>query len=296
MNPSTTAHQLTFVAISLALHALIVMLGVTFPGMLFFIQLYLPLFSLVAIFMLGYRFQFVYVVSTFVLSFLLFPDITHLIFYILPSVILGSMLGILLKVKKNFFEISYIAIAIQAGIIALTIWLSNVLLETNILRIFYQLLGISLHPLLDRLNPLVIFIFAIIEVTITLLLIFPFLKRFQIIVHYQVPLTPLLYYSNLSLIVIGLVNIFIIPEISLIVLPPILFMTIYLYIYFFTRPTSTSSYLLLGALFLFPLVNAFASSYLSQGLQILSVYFLALPPIFIHHKKSIRILNENVLI
>ena len=296
MNPSTTAHQLTFVAISLALHALIVMLGVTFPGMLFFIQLYLPLFSLVAIFMLGYRFQFVYVVSTFVLSFLLFPDITHLIFYILPSVILGSILGILLKVKKNFFEISYIAIAIQAGIIALTIWLSNVLLETNILRIFYQLLGISLHPLLDRLNPLVIFIFAIIEVTITLLLIFPFLKRFQIIVHYQVPLTPLLYYSNLSLIVIGLVNIFIIPEISLIVLPPILFMTIYLYIYFFTRPTSTSSYLLLGALFLFPLVNAFASSYLSQGLQILSVYFLALPPIFIHHKKSIRILNENVLI
>ena len=208
MNPSTTAHQLTFVAISLALHALIVMLGVTFPGMLFFIQLYLPLFSLVAIFMLGYRFQFVYVVSTFVLSFLLFPDITHLIFYILPSVILGSILGILLKVKKNFFEISYIAIAIQAGIIALTIWLSNVLLETNILRIFYQLLGISLHPLLDRLNPLVIFIFAIIEVTITLLLIFPFLKRFQIIVHYQVPLTPLLYYSNLSLIVIGLVNIF----------------------------------------------------------------------------------------
>jgi hypothetical protein len=296
MNPSTTAHQLTFVAISLSLHALFVMLGVTFPGMLFFIQLYLPLFSLVAIFMLGYRFQFVYVVSTFILSFLLFPDMTHLIFYILPSVILGSMLGILLKVKKNFFEISYIAIAIQAAIIALTIWLSNVLLETNILRIFYQLLDISLHPLLYRLNPLVIFIFAVIEVTITLLLIFPFLKRFQIIVHYQVPLTPLLYYSHLSLIVIGLVNIFIIPEISLIVLPLILFMTIYLYIYFFTRPTSTSSYLLLAALFLFPLVNAFVSSYLSQGLQILSVYFLALPPIFIHHKKSIRILNENVLI
>jgi hypothetical protein len=296
MKPSSSTQQLTFVAVSLSLHALFVMLGITFPGLMFITQLYLPLFSLVAIFILGYRFQLVYVLSTFLLSFLLFSDLTHLIFYVLPSVILGSFLGILLKVKKNFLEISYIAISIQAGIIWLTIWISNALFDTNILRIFYQILGISVHPFLYRLNPLVIFMFAIIEVTITLLLIFPFLKRFQIIVHYQIPLTRFLYYSHLSLIVIGMVNIFLLPDISLVVLPPIIFMSIYLYIYFLTRPTSTSTYILLGALFFFPLVNALLFNFLSQGFQILSVYFLVLPPIFIHHKKSIRIFNKNVLI
>lgn len=296
MKPTKSSHQLTFVALSLSLHALFVMLGVTFPGLLFVIQLYLPLFSLIAIYMLGFRYQLVYIVATIALSFLLFPDIMHLIFYILPSIILGTFLGILLRMKKNFLEISFIAISIQAGIIWLTIWISTAIFETNILRIFYQLLGIVIHPLLYRLNPLVVFIFSIIEVAVTLLLIFPFLTRFKITVDYKVPLTPFLHYIHITLIISGLISIFFAPEISLFVLPPILFITIYLYLYLLTRPTSNSTYILLGALFFFPFVNALLSGFLSQGFQILSVYFLVLPPIFLHHKKSIRILKKNVLI
>lgn len=296
MKPIKSTQQLTFVSLSLSLHAFFVMLGITFPGLFFLIQLYLPLFTLLAVYVLSFRFQVVYIIATLGLSFLLFPDLTQIIFYILPSVILGYFLGFFLQIKKNFLEIAFISISIQAGIIWLTIFFSNALFETNILRILYQLLSIADHPSLYRLNPLVIFIFSIIQVTMTLLLIFPFLKRFNVYVEYKVPLTPLLLKSHVLFIAIGIASAFIYPQLSFIVLPPVAYLTVYLYIYLFTRPTQYSTYVLLGALLIFPIFNALLSGFLSSGMQILTVYFLTLPPLFFDHKKSIRILNKNVLI
>jgi hypothetical protein len=291
MKPLKSTHQLTFVAISLSLHAFFVMLSITFTGFFFIIQLYLPLFTLLATYMLKFRFQVVYIIAAFALSFLLFPDITQLIFYILPSVVLGFFLGYLLSINRNFLEIAFVSISIQAGIIWSTIIFSNLFFDTNILRIFYQLLGIVGHPLLYRLNPLVIFIFSILEVMMTLLLIFPFLRRFNIVVEYKVPLTPFLFQSHLVFITIGILSAFLFPQLSVIVFPPVVFLTVYLYMYLFTRPTKYSTYVLLGAIFIFPLFNGLVSGFLSSGMQILSSYFLVIPPILFDHKKSIRILN-----
>jgi hypothetical protein len=226
----------------------------------------------------------------------LFGDVAQLFFYVLPSILLGYTIGILLKMNRNFLEIAYLSISVQGGILWFSLWLSNLFFDTNILRILYQLMGIENHALLYRLNPLLLFVFSILQVMMTFLVLYPFLKRFQIELHYVIPPTMLLYQFHVSFIGFGLLGIVFAPLLSMIVLPPIVFLSVYLYIYLFTRPTRFSTIILLGALFIFPFINAGLSMVLNQGYQVLSIYFLAVIPLFFHHKKSLRILSKNALI
>jgi len=296
MKTFTSTQQLAYMSLSLAMHAIFLSLGLWLPGIFFILQLYLPIFTLISIYLLKSHYHVVYIVSTFILSFILFGDLGQLLFYVLPSVLLGYTLGILLKLNRNFLEIAYLSISVQGGILWLSLWLSNIFFNTNILRILYQLIGIQDHPYLFRLNPLLLFIFSILQVMMTFLVLFPFLKRLQINLQYVIPPTPLLYQFHITFIVIGIVGALVFPLLSMIVLPPIVFLSVYLYMYFFTRPTRYSTFFLLGALFVHPFVNAGLSVLLSQGYQVLSIYFLVLIPLFFHHKKSLRISPKNALI
>ena len=117
MKTFTSTQQLAYMSLSLAMHAIFLSLGLWLPGIFFILQLYLPIFTLISIYLLKSHYHVVYIISTFILSFILFGDLGQLLFYVLPSVLLGYTLGILLKLNRNFLEIAYLSISVQGGIL-----------------------------------------------------------------------------------------------------------------------------------------------------------------------------------
>jgi hypothetical protein len=279
------------------LQLLFLWLNQLYPFIGYWFTFLLPIFTILVLLSSTWRGLLIYAFTS-ILLILLFiqPAIETILFYWLPSFILGIGYVIGLKNKATLFSMVLFLSLIQLVVLYLLRMFSLFLYEVDLLSFIYLVLGLSDVDNVYLLNPMMLYAIALLQIILSLGLMIPVMERFGIHLPYQLMLTRIEVYAFLGIFLISLISVGFAPQLSLFALGPLTLLSVYSYLYFFMRPVRFAAYPLLMGLVLYPFVNAFFSDILQGPYRILSVIFIAIIPLALMMYKSLTQKKKNALI
>jgi hypothetical protein len=289
--------QITWIAMVVVLQLLFLWLNQLYPFIGYWFTFLLPIFTILVLLSSTWRGLLIYAFTS-ILLILLFiqPAIETILFYWLPSFILGIGYVIGLKNKATLFSMVLFLSLIQLVVLYLLRMFSLFLYEVDLLSFIYLVLGLSDVDNVYLLNPMMLYAIALLQIILSLGLMIPVMERFGIHLPYQLMLTRIEVYAFLGIFLISLISVGFAPQLSLFALGPLTLLSVYSYLYFFMRPVRFAAYPLLMGLVLYPFVNAFFSDILQGPYRILSVIFIAIIPLALMMYKSLTQKKKNALI
>ena len=289
--------QITWIAMVVVLQLLFLWLNQLYPFIGYWFTFLLPIFTILVLLSSTWRGLLIYAFTSMLLILLFIqPAIETILFYWLPSFILGIGYVIGLKNKATLFSMVLFLSLIQLVVLYLLRTFSLFLYEVDLLSFIYLVLGLNDVDNVYLLNPMMLYAIALLQIILSLGLMIPVMERFGIHLPYQLMLTRIEVYAFLGIFLISLVSVGFAPQLSLFALGPLTLLSVYSYIYFFMRPVRFAAYPLLMGLVLYPFVNAFFSDILQGPYRILSVIFIAIIPLALMMYKSLTQKKKNALI
>lgn len=289
--------QITWIAMVVVLQLLFLWLNQLYPFIGYWFTFLLPIFTILVLLSSTWRGLLIYAFTSMLLILLFIqPAIETILFYWLPSFILGIGYVIGLKNKATLFSMVLFLSLIQLVVLYLLRTFSLFLYEVDLLSFIYLVLGLNDVDNVYLLNPMMLYAIALLQIILSLGLMIPVMERFGIHLPYQLMLTRIEVYAFLGIFLISLVSVGFAPQLSLFALGPLTLLSVYSYIYFFMRPVRFAAYPLLMGLVLYPFVNAFFSDILQGPYRILSVIFIAIIPLALMMYKSFTQKKKNALI
>jgi hypothetical protein len=289
--------QITWIAMVVALQLLFLWLNQLYPFIGYWFTFLLPIFTILVLLSSTWRGLLIYAFTSMLLILLFIqPAIETILFYWLPSFILGIGYVIGLKNKATLFSMVLFLSLIQLVVLYLLRMFSLFLYEVDLLSFIYLVLGLSDVDNVYLLNPMMLYAIALLQIILSLGLMIPVMERFGIHLPYQLMLTRIEVYAFLGIFLLSLISVGFAPQLSLFALGPLTLLSVYSYLYFFMRPVRFAAYPLLMGLVLYPFVNAFFSDILQGPYRILSVIFIAIIPLALMMYKSLTQKKKNALI
>jgi hypothetical protein len=289
--------QITWIAMVVVLQLLFLWLNQLYPFIGYWFTFLLPIFTILVLLSSTWRGLLIYAFTSMLLILLFIqPAIETILFYWVPSFILGIGYVIGLKNKATLFSMVLFLSLIQLVVLYLLRTFSLFLYEVDLLSFIYLVLGLNDVDNVYLLNPMMLYAIALLQIILSLGLMIPVMERFGIHLPYQLMLTRIEVYAFLGIFLISLVSVGFAPQLSLFALGPLTLLSVYSYIYFFMRPVRFAAYPLLMGLVLYPFVNAFFSDILQGPYRILSVIFIAIIPLALMMYKSFTQKKKNALI
>jgi hypothetical protein len=289
--------QITWIAMVVVLQLLFLWLNQLYPFIGYWFTFLLPIFTILVLLSSTWRGLLIYAFTSMLLILLFIqPAIETILFYWLPSFILGIGYVIGLKNKATLFSMVLFLSLIQLVVLYLLRMFSLFLYEVDLLSFIYLVLGLSDVDNVYLLNPMMLYAIALLQIILSLGLMIPVMERFGIHLPYQLMLTRIEVYAFLGIFLISLISVGFAPQLSLFALGPLTLLSVYSYLYFFMRPVRFAAYPLLMGLVLYPFVNAFFSDILQGPYRILSVIFIAIIPLALMMYKSLTQKKKNALI
>jgi hypothetical protein len=219
-----------------------------------------------------------------------------ILFYWLPSFLLGIGYVIGLRSKATLFSMVLFLSLIQLGVLYGLRMVSLFLYEVDLLSILYLFFNLTDVHNIFLLNPMILYAIALLQIILSLGLLIPVLEKFNIQLPYQLMLTRIEVYAFFVIFIISLISVGFAPQLSLFALGPLTLLSVYSYLYFLMRPVRFAAYPLLMGLILYPFVNAYFSNILQGPYRILSVIFIAIIPLTLMMYKSFTQKKKNALI
>jgi hypothetical protein len=289
--------QITWIAMVVVLQLLFLWLNQLYPFIGYWFTFLLPIFTILVLLSSTWRGLLIYAFTSMLLILLFIqPAIETILFYWLPSFILGIGYVIGLKNKATLFSMVLFLSLIQLVVLYLLRMFSLFLYEVDLLSFIYLVLGLSDVDNVYLLNPMMLYAIALLQIILSLGLMIPVMERFGIHLPYQLMLTRIEVYAFLGIFLLSLISVGFAPQLSLFALGPLTLLSVYSYLYFFMRPVRFAAYPLLMGLVLYPFVNAFFSDILQGPYRILSVIFIAIIPLALMMYKSLTQKKKNALI
>jgi hypothetical protein len=289
--------QITWIAMVVVLQLLFLWLNQLYPFIGYWFTFFLPIFTILVLLSSTWRGLLIYAFTSMLLILLFIqPAIETILFYWLPSFILGIGYVIGLKNKATLFSMVLFLSLIQLVVLYLLRMFSLFLYEVDLLSFIYLVLGLSDVDNVFLLNPMMLYAIALLQIILSLGLMIPVMERFGIHLPYQLMLTRIEVYAFLGIFLLSLISVGFAPQLSLFALGPLTLLSVYSYLYFFMRPVRFAAYPLLMGLVLYPFVNAFFSDILQGPYRILSVIFIAIIPLALMMYKSLTQKKKNALI
>jgi hypothetical protein len=289
--------QMTWIAMVGVLQLLFLWLNQLYPLVGYWFTFLLPIFTILVLLSSTWRGLVIYLFTSLLLVFIFIqPAMETILFFWIPSFILGIGYVIGFKRKATLFSMVLFLSLIQLVVLYMMRWFSLFLYEVDLLSFVYLLLNLTNVNNIFLMNPLMLYAIALLQITISLGLMIPVMEKFGIHLPYQLMLTRIEVDAFLGLFLISLISIGFAPQISLFTLGPLTLLSVYSYLYFFMRPVRFAAYPLLFGLILYPFVNAYLSNILEGPYRILSAIFIAIIPLALMIHKSFTQKQKNALI
>jgi hypothetical protein len=289
--------QITSIAMVVGLQLLFLWLNQLYPFIGYWLTFLLPIFTILVLLGLTWRGLLIYSMTSLLLIFIfILPAMETILFYWLPSFLLGIGYVIGLRRKATLFSMVLFLSLIQLAVLYGLRMVSLFLYEVDLLSILYLFFNLTDVHNIFLLNPMILYAIALLQIILSLGLLIPVLEKFNIQLPYQLMLTRIEVYAFFVIFIISLISVGFAPQLSLFALGPLTLLSVYSYLYFFMRPVRFAAYPLLMGLILYPFVNAYFSDILEGPYRILSVIFIAIIPLTLMMYKSFTQKKKNALI
>ena len=289
--------QITSIAMVVGLQLLFLWLNQLYPFIGYWFTFLLPIFTILVLLGLTWRGLLIYSMTSLLLIFIfILPAMETILFYWLPSFLLGIGYVIGLRRKATLFSMVLFLSLIQLGVLYGLRMVSLFLYEVDLLSILYLFFNLTDVHNIFLLNPMILYAIALLQIILSLGLLIPVLEKFNIQLPYQLMLTRIEVYAFFVIFIISLISVGFAPQLSLFALGPLTLLSVYSYLYFLMRPVRFAAYPLLMGLILYPFVNAYFSDILQGPYRILSVIFIAIIPLALMMYKSFTQKKKNALI
>jgi hypothetical protein len=289
--------QITSIAMVVGLQLLFLWLNQLYPFIGYWLTFLLPIFTILVLLGLTWRGLLIYSMTSLLLIFIfILPAMETILFYWLPSFLLGIGYVIGLRRKATLFSMVLFLSLIQLGVLYGLRMVSLFLYEVDLLSILYLFFNLTDVHNIFLLNPMILYAIALLQIILSLGFLIPVLEKFNIQLPYQLMLTRIEVYAFFVIFIISLISVGFAPQLSLFALGPLTLLSVYSYLYFLMRPVRFAAYPLLMGLILYPFVNAYFSNILQGPYRILSVIFIAIIPLTLMMYKSFTQKKKNALI
>ena len=140
---TTLVHHITYMGIMAAINLIFILLAKFLPPLMFLLILLLPFASAVVSYYCLKRYYIIYALATIGLCSLCSFDIADTIFYVVPAVISGFVIGFLLEKKVHPFWLVLSSAVINAALTYASIPLVNLISNTDIVSSLFRIFNLQ---------------------------------------------------------------------------------------------------------------------------------------------------------
>ena len=241
---TTLVHHITYMGIMTAINLIFIVLATYVPFLIFLLILLLPFASTIVSYYCKKRYYLIYAIAS--IGLCLIFNISDTIFYVVPAIITGFLIGVLLEKRVHPFWLVLFSSIIETGLTFAFIPLINLIGLTDIVYDFLTIVHLESFAYQEIATFLFIYFISLLQCILTHFVLLSDVEKIGITVDAEV--------SSLTLYVIGL-------EISLILMfsfalfyVPLAFIFLEIAIYFavfllinLLMSKKTAVYVLLGA-------------------------------------------------
>jgi hypothetical protein len=258
---------------------------------------FLPFFTIIIFARTHYRGVLIYAFSSIFLIFILLPSpLEMILFFALPSLLLGLAYGYALESHASTFEMIFLLAMVQMVVLFITRWISLWLYEVDLLALFYEFFRVANLSQIEIFNPLILYTISLIQVLVSYILLLPLIERMGFKLDYQVFYNHTTLKIFLGMFILSLGLSVIQPRLAFYVIGPLALISVYTYVYFFMKPLHYEPYIMLVGLVIYPYFNALVAPLFIGPFRILTSLFLTFIPLVLAYIKSFTQKRKNALI
>ena len=181
---TTLVHHITYMGIMTAINLIFIILASFIPFLLFLLILLLPFASTIVSYYCLKRYYLIYAVAS--VGLCLIFNIPDTIFYVVPAVITGFVIGVLLEAKAHPFWLVLFSSIIEAGLTFAFIPLINLIANTDIVQDFLKIFKLESFAYQDIATYLFIYFIALLQCILTQFVLLNDIKKMGIVVTSRV--------------------------------------------------------------------------------------------------------------
>ena len=162
---ASLVHHITYMGIMAAINLIFIVLATYLPFLMFIPIIFLPFASAIVSYYCLKRYYPIYAVAT--IGLCLIFNISDTIFYVIPAIITGFMIGYLLDKRVNPFWLILISTIIESALTFAFIPLINIISNVNIVETFISAFKLDSFVYKNELTYLFIFFISLIQCGLT---------------------------------------------------------------------------------------------------------------------------------
>lgn len=181
---TTLVHHITYMGIMTAINLIFIVLATYVPFLMFVLILLLPFSSAIVSYYCQKRYYLIYAVASVGLCMIF--NITDTIFYVVPAIITGFLIGVLLEKKINPFWLILSSTVIESALTFAFIPLINLIGNVDIVYTFLSLFKLTEFAYKVEITYLFIFFLSLVQCSLTHFVLLSDAKKIGIEVSYMV--------------------------------------------------------------------------------------------------------------
>ncbi len=162
---TTLVHHITYMGIMTAINLIFIVLATYIPFLMFLLILALPFASTIVSYYCQKRYYIIYAVAS--IGLCLIFNISDTIFYVVPAIITGFLLGVLLEKKVHPFWLVLSSSIIEAALTFAFIPLINLISNVDIVTSFLSIFKLSEFRFRTEITYLFIFFISLLQCVLT---------------------------------------------------------------------------------------------------------------------------------
>ena len=290
---TTLVHHITYMGIMTAINLIFIVLATYVPFLMFLLILLLPFISAVVSYYCQKRYYIIYALASIGLCMIF--NISDTIFYVVPAVITGFMIGLLLEKKINPFWLILSSTIIESALTFAIIPLINLIGNVDIVVTFLTIFKLNEFAYKTEVTYLFIYFISLVQCTLTHFVLLGDAKKIGIDVNTEVTsYGPYIIGAELMMVLSLSFAFFYVP-LALIFLAISIYFAIFLLIDLLTSK-KTLIYVLLGVLLLacfFTFAILYATIKAPLGLLIIIVFPFVISLVSFVNNYLIKRCNNN---
>ena len=181
---TTLVHHITYMGIMTAINLIFIVLATYIPFLMFLLILLLPFVSAIVSYYCQKRYYLIYAVAS--VGLCLIFNISDTIFYVVPSIVTGFLIGVLLEKKINPFWLILSSSIVESALTFALIPLINLIGNVDIVYTFLTLFKLTEFAYKTEVTYLFIFFLSLVQCALTHFVLLSDAKKIGIEVSYEV--------------------------------------------------------------------------------------------------------------
>ena len=211
----TLVGNMTYMALMATINVIFILLSAWIPVLFILLIFILPLASTIATYFCEKKYFIIYAIATvFLCALASFWDIGNVIFYVIPSLVSGFIFGLLMEKGVSPIIIILCGVLSQIILSYLAIPLVHFIYQRNIVTDFATIFSLQNYTYLNYIQNIFICVIAIIQQTISFMIIYEELSKIDINPHFEQVDGMLIPSFILFFIVSSVILVFAFPEAS----------------------------------------------------------------------------------